>query len=351
MCRILALPREAGTAEAEQARDIVATHLAAMGYRVTTQRFRFHPGSLLAFPMFGAGLGGLALVVLPFLTLPGVPSWGAAAVLLAGLAALALLAVGIGLGWLAVGDVREDANLVALRSDRPARRWLVAHLDTKAQHQSMAGRLVAVWVVILAVAVMLGSAAMRLDGPLPLAAAGAAAAFAAVAGGLAGRGRLRGRSQGARDNGSGIAAALAAAERLHDTDVGVLVTGAEEFGLVGARVFAQLEGTRLSGVEIVNFDTIDQEGDLYVVSHDTRGARLAAIEARRLDGLGPRVRPSRLPLGILVDSLPLARAGAVAITVGRLTWRTLRVIHTPDDVPGGLSLELAERVGRAIAAN
>ena len=43
--------------------------------------------------------------------------------------------------------------------------------------------------------------------------------------------------------------------------------------------------------------------------------------------------------------------GARAVTVGRLTWSTLRVIHTPADVPETLSLEVAERVGRALAAN
>ena len=63
------------------------------------------------------------------------------------------------------------------------------------------------------------------------------------------------------------------------------------------------------------------------------------------------MRAKRLPLGILVDSLPLARAGAQAVTVGRLTWNTLRVIHTPADVPETLSLEVAEQVGRALATN
>jgi hypothetical protein len=63
------------------------------------------------------------------------------------------------------------------------------------------------------------------------------------------------------------------------------------------------------------------------------------------------VRARRLPLGILVDSLPLARAGARAVTVGRLTWNTLRVIHTSADVPETLSLEVAEQVGRALATN
>ena len=96
-------------------------------------------------------------------------------------------------------------------------------------------------------------------------------------------------------------------------------------------------------------DTIDDEGLLFVVSHDPRGAALATALAARLGTVGLPVRTRRLPLGILVDSLPLARAGAAAVTVGRLTWRTLRVIHTPADVPEGLSLEAAERVGRALA--
>lgn len=352
MRRVLALPREAGTAEAEAAREIVVTHLAALGYQVSVQRFRFHPGGLLAFPIFGAGLGGLGFLLLPLLTLGGLPAWSAAAVLVSGLGALVLLALGIGLGWMPSGaETREDANLIAVRSDLPVRRWLVAHLDTKAQRQSMAGRLVAVWVVALTIAAFLTLVMVRLGGPVPLVAAAAAAILAAVAGALAGRGRLRGRSRGARDNGSGVAAALAAAERVADPAVGVLITGAEEFGLVGARVFAQLEGSRLGGVEVVNFDTIDQEGELYVVNHDRRGARLANAEAPRLAGLGTPVRRRRLPVGILVDSLPLARAGAVAITVGRLNWTTLRRLHTARDVPEGFSLDPAERVGRALGAN
>jgi hypothetical protein len=102
---------------------------------------------------------------------------------------------------------------------------------------------------------------------------------------------------------------------------------------------------------VINFDTIDEAGRLFIVSHDPRGTASAAALAARLGSLGLTVRTRRLPLGILVDSLPLARAGARAVTIGRLTWRTLRVIHTPADVPDGLSLDTAERVGRALAAN
>ncbi len=352
MTGVLALPREAGTPEAEQARTLVMAYLKSRGYRVTEQRFRFHPSGLLAFPLFGAGLGGLALLILPLLLFAGPHPWAAFGLASVGLGVLGLLAFGIGAGWMPVGgETREDANLLAVRGDRPVRRWLVAHHDTKAQAQSMAGRLVAVWVVIAAVALLLGVTLFRLDGPVPLWMTLPMVVLSVIAGALAGAGRLRGRSLGARDNGSGVVAALAAAEAITDPTIGVLITGAEEFGMVGARVFAGLVGSRLDGVEVVNFDTLDQEGDLYLVSHDRRGARLAAQQAPHLAGLGPRVTPRRLPLGILVDSLPMARAGAVAITIGRLTWDTLRRIHTPADVPDGLSLELAEKVGRAIAVN
>jgi Iap family predicted aminopeptidase len=148
-----------------------------------------------------------------------------------------------------------------------------------------------------------------------------------------------------------VAGALAAAERLDDPATGILITGAEEFGLVGARVFAAQSAGALREAVVVNLDTIDQEGELAVVSHDGRGAELARRAAPRLAAAGLTARLRRLPVGILTDSLPFARAGVPAITIGRLTWRTLRTIHTPRDTAHGLSLETAIRVGRALAAN
>jgi hypothetical protein len=346
--RFLAHHREAGTPEAERARDVVAGHLTALGYRVTLQRFRFHPSALLGLPIFGAGIGASALLALPLLTLPAVPAVGALAVWSAMLAATTSLATGIAAGWLPFGEAREDANLIAVRSEAPIRRWIVAHLDTKAQAQSMAGRLVAVWVLAVAVAGAAALVVARLWGPIPLWLGATGAVLGVLAGALTGRGRLKGTSRGARDNGSGVVAALACAEVSSDQETGILITGCEEFGLVGARVFTRVQGS-LKGTEVVNIDTIDDEGFLFVVSHDPRGAASAVALAARLGSVGLTVRSRRLPLGILVDSLPLARAGAAAVTVGRLTWRTLRVIHTPADVPDGLSLEAAERVGRAIA--
>ena len=352
MAQVLALTREAGTPGAASARELVAAHLEALGYRVERQRFAFAPSSLTGFPIFGAGLGALALLLLPLLTGTRAAGWAAVLVLAGGLLLLTLVALGVGLGWLPLGgSSRQDANLVATRGDAPIRRWIVAHLDTKAQVQSMAGRLVAVWVIGLAVTALGALALARLGGIVPLSLAGSGAAIAVLAGALAGRGRLRGGTAGARDNGTGVAAALAAAEAICDPATAILITGAEEFGMVGARVFVAQHRGRLREAEVLNLDTIDQEGGLALVSHDPRGADLARRVAPGLTaaGLPPRLR--RLPVGILTDSLPFARAGVPALTIGRLTWRTLRTIHTPRDTPAGLSLETAVRVGRALAPN
>ncbi len=348
--QILALPREAGTPEAEMARELVTRYLTDLGYKVQVQKFSFTPASLRAFPVFGAGLGGLALVLLPFLASTHLPAWAPLVLWVSGLLALAVVAGGIGLGWVPLGEaLREDANLMATRGT-PPRRWIVAHLDSKAQGHSMAGRLVAVWTIGLAIGALSLLTLLRLSGPLAPVWLAIGAGMAVVAGFLAGRGRLRGRSLGARDNGTGVVAALAAAEACSDPSVGILITGAEEFGLVGARVFARLAGD-LQNVEFVNIDTVDQEGCLYLVSHNSAGEGLARHLEPSLSGLALPLKRRRLPLGIFVDSAPLARAHAPAITIGRLTWATLRRIHTAADTPDGLSMDTAHRVGKAIVSN
>jgi hypothetical protein len=272
-------------------------------------------------------------------------------VCLSGLIALGGLAGGVGLGWLPLGEPpREDANLIATRSDQRPQRWIVAHLDSKAQGHSMAGRLVAVWAIILAVLVLAGCAVARLDGALSPVGLALAAGSSVAAGFMAGRGRLRGKSLGARDNGTGVAAALIAAELSFDPRLGILITGAEEFGLVGARVFAR-HTPDVGKTEFINLDTLDDEGNLYLVSHDRHGEHLASDLAPSLAHLELPLRRRRLPLGIFVDSAPLARKEARAITIGRLTWKTLRRIHTTADTPDDLSFTTAQRVGRALALN
>ena len=345
---LLTRPREAGTPAAAAAREAVAAYLGSLGYAVERHRFRFHPSTLWAFPLLGAGLGWLGLVLVPLLGSTTTPAWAALAVWGFGAASLTALAFGVGAGMAPLpfgGGPREDANLIATRT-ADVRCWIVAHLDTKAQGHSMAGRLVAVWVAAATAAVLAGLSLARLGGPLPLPAALAGAVLGLAAGILAGRGRLAGQSPGARDNGSGVVAALTAAAA-EDRALGVVITGAEEFGLVGARLLARERPGLFAGRLMLNFDTLDETGTLYVVSHDVRGDVAAAAQVAAWAGLGIPVQTRRLPTGILVDSLPFARAGAVALTLARLDWSTLRRIHTAGDTGDGFSFETATRVARA----
>jgi hypothetical protein len=329
---------------------MVAAYLKRLGYSVELQKFRFAPSSLQAFPIFGDGLGLLALILFPLLGTSTIPAWSALAVWVGGLGVLVIVATGIGLGWVPLGQpAREDANLIATRSGERARRWIVAHLDSKAQGHSMAGRLAAVWVTALAIVVMTSMAVVRLEGPLRPVPLGAGCGLALLAGFLARKGRLKGKSPGARDNGSGLVAALAAAES-SQSGLGILITGAEEFGLVGARVFAKVSPD-IRDSEFVNVDTVDEEGTLFLVSHDLRGEHLCRKLEPQLGSLGLPLRRRRLPLGIFVDSAPLARKQGTAITIGRLTWRTLRRIHTAADTIDGLSLKTARRLGEILGSN
>lgn len=342
--------REAGTPDAAHARRLVGDHLRTLGYEVVEQSFSFYPSSLHAMPMFGAGLGWLTLLLIPLTTVAGAPPWAALAAWLLGLAALAMLVRGTALGWSSLGTgIREDANLVATRGGAPVRRWIVAHLDTKAQGQSMAGRVVGIGVAALAMLVLTTLAIARLWGPVESDLVAGACVLALMACGLAARGALRGTSRGARDNGTGLLAALVAAEAAPAQGVGILITGAEEFGLVGSRVFAREFGPQLVGAEVVNLDTVDDQGVMYVVSHDAAGGRLATSMVATLSGSASAVRRRDAPLWAFVDSGPLSRTGAAALTVARLDWDTLRKVHTPRDTPEGMAFRTAEAVGRLVA--
>jgi hypothetical protein len=344
------LPREAGTLSAEEARRLLTERLRAHGYSVRVQRFAFQPAAANVLPILGAGLGWLTLVQIPLLLLDHLPHAAALLVWVAGLAALGVVGWGIGTGVEVPGaERREDANLIATRGSGRVSRWIVAHVDTKAQGHSLAGRLIAVWALLLATLCLTALAAARWisGGALGGGPVAAGAGLAVAAGALAARGRLRGGSPGARDNGTGVLAALVAAESSRNDGIGFVFTGAEEFGLVGARVFARELGREI-GIEVVNIDTVTGCGPLRILRHERQGEALAARLAATLPRVPGGIRIDRLPLGILVDSLPMARAGAAAVTVAQLDWRDLCRLHTPRDTAVGLNLATAHAVGEVL---
>jgi hypothetical protein len=345
---LLGLEREAGTEGAAEARRHISEHMRTLGFQVEVQRFAFSTGTLNALPVFGAGLGWLTVLAIPLLLMHGAPAWAAIVVWLLGLAALVVVASGIALGWApSRGERREDANLIVRRPEARVRRWIVAHVDTKAQRQGLAGRLVTLGVAGLGMTFMAGLAIARLF-TIPsawLVAAGAGVTLAASV--LASRARLKGTTVGAVDNASGLTAALIAAATA-DARTGFIFTGAEEFGLVGARILVQQTPELVHDCDVINLDSLDDAGDVAIISHDRRARALVDELDARLSQPGWRVRQRRLPPGIMVDGVPLARAGARAVTVARVTWSSFKVIHSPADAASRLDFTSARAIGRLL---
>jgi hypothetical protein len=348
---ILSHPREAGTDGALQARRVLSEYLSRLGFDVEEQPFRFSASGLNAYPLFGAGLGWLMLVQILLLTVPRAPAWAALATWCIGVAALGVLLAGVSLGWAPLGgQIRESANLIATRGGvGQVRRWIVAHYDTKAQGMSLAGRIVAMVYATVVVILITGLAVARLWGPIDVDIVAGAAVLALIACGLAGRGALRGSSLGARDNATGLLAAITLAQEDTDPGTGFLFSGAEQFGLVGSRIFALEHGPALPGVEVINLDTLDDRGPLTVWYHTGASGGLAGEVAKRLQHDSVTVAARRAPLFVAVDSTPLARSGAAAVTVTRFDWSTLRLVHTARDGAENLDFTTAEAVGRALA--
>ncbi len=101
---------------------------------------------------------------------------------------------------------------------------------------------------------------------------------------------LKGYTNGASDNATGVTAALATADRLRQTglpnlDIDVVLTSAEEAGMIGAHQYveAHRKGWKPSRTMAINFDTlgagkltvVEQTGTVETIRYDNEPTRLA----------------------------------------------------------------------------
>lgn len=234
------------------------------------------------------------------------------------------------------GRAPADAvNLIAVRPRARITTWLVAHYDSKGQAISMATRL------LLAAACLVGClvavAALLAGGPALVLALPVALASLFV-----GLGRVAGGSPGAVDNGSGVVTVLATVDALPpDAAVGIVFTDAEEQGLLGARTLVRERANLLADTTVINFDGIDDHGRTIAFVH--RGGPIVDEIVRSLGARRARLLP------VLVDGLALAPAARECMTIMRGDWGTARVVHTPRDTAGRLTLKGVQLVAAAVA--
>ena len=391
----ISIPRLAGSKNCDAVVTRLADVLGKKGYSVELQGFDAGPERLVGGSVFGLLLtiGSFTAAVMLILDLTATRLPGAAtgvAVLGLVVALLAAIAALESSGrlhsrWVArllgyrfpTGSGGPDAytvraaNITAVKDAEP-RVWLVAHSDSKVQRHSLGARIVAVRRVLAGVGFLLlvptGALLLVSSGALnalaragvpitPVTIVGAAVtalgAILAVAGGMvltvAG---LKDGSPGSIDNATGVVAVLATAEKLGwRSEVGILITGAEELAMAGAREWVK---KARSGNVFVNFDGVDGKGQYILWVHNGAAPGTARSLASQLcQELGPveaRIRKF-LTFGMFVDGMILAKKGMAGVTVQRGTLDTAAVAHTPKDIPLGVDIEEgAVRAGRAAAS-
>jgi hypothetical protein len=350
-----------GTEAVRQVEAAIIEQLTTLGYVVTQEEFTACSHRLEAASVVGAGFVWVAPALVALFVLP-IPGWIAALTGLVALSGVALLSLGVMRrvfgGWWA-GLTAEAVNVSATRGEGNPRLWLVAHSDSKAQKVSLRGRVGAAVLLGIGTAGVVACLGARLFDALPAALVLPWVSLGVI-GGLAIAGRpVRDGSPGAVDNASGVIAALTAAEYLRDrTDVGVLITGAEEFGMEGARQW--IRGGNRRGA-FVNFDGLDARGRFNVMAHrpgrredatggGIDGRSLEASVVAELRGGGFDVRTAALPLGIFVDGSVLASVGMCGLTLSSGDWSTLGVVHTDRDTPERTDVRYAAQAGLAVGS-
>ena len=222
--------------------------------------------------------------------------------------------------------------------------------DSKSQALPLAARMGLVGLASLAALTFATLSVLRVWAPWLTSAAAVAGLLALLTGVplffllMAGSGNT---SPGAIDNASGAGLVLHLAECLcaepPTRAVTVLITGAEELGLLGSTAYVQNAAPEaLRGATVLNFDGIGTAGRLAMVGG--RGGELEqAVRAACRD---QHILLGRLPLvGAQFDHLPFTAAGVDALSLVSVGRAALRV-HTPQDDTSQLAVEGFRQAGQ-----
>jgi hypothetical protein len=333
--RKLSRPRLTGSKEAAAADKDLRRRFEKLGYRITDLPFSFS-----SLP------GRFGLMVVGVLYLAGI--LGALLLLRAGSAGAAvgtlfLLAAALGVlasfGRRLIGRLRwgriATANWLIQRPAARPRYILMAHRDSKSQPIPLLLRAVGIagavagWLLLT----LLGLSAFFFAPP-----AGAlvwlVGLLALAAGVLLVLSWAGNESPGALDNASGLAALLTLAQRERERDdVAFLITDGEELGLAGA---AAVCGELPPVFGVINLDGLDDEGIFRIVERHGLPRRgmaphLAAALMTAAAAMDVQAKRGTVPVGVMVDHMPLVDAGIPAITLMRGTAASLRRVHRPGD--------------------
>ena len=349
--REIAVPRLTGSAGSAVVRAFIRDRFTALGFTVLSQPFgvdiRPHDRNLrIALSLVGVGLATASTgTEMAALRLAG---------LLATLAGGALAAVTLRNGPILLEGTCTE-NLVARRRglQPPARVLVVAHHDSKSQNVSFVGRILLTLLLTGSLALSAGLFLIGWPRTPWLAVALATVTWAGAASALALATMASGNvSPGGLDNAGSVAVALRAAEAVgaeaFSPDVAIVLTGAEEQYLAGARALLKNgDATARQPAFVINLDGVGGQGPMGV----SGSSRLTALVLDRAVTLGVPMERLRTPLWMTTDAMAFARAGIPAVTLSsaRLS-RSVLTIHGRGDTADHLCEDALVQATRLIAS-
>jgi len=287
--RELAVPRLVGTPNHQKVREVLKRELTARGFAALEHRFFRRPSN--AFWGFHAPIDGI--------------------------------------------------NIIAQRpSGRPPVRppvWLVAHYDSKGQPISMFTRLLCVVTVLVALLTLWVSAILSDSSRWAF-----LFFFVVVLAASWVLNQVNDNSPGAVDNATGLIAVFMTLDQLPPTAaVGVIFPDAEEYGLVGARALAAEHADLFVDAALINLDGLDDVGGPTAFLH--RPGPIARAVAEALQARQWRWLP------VIVDGIALRRVSRECVSILKGNWRTMRVVHRPEDTAARVRLDGAAIVAAGLA--
>ncbi|MCY3549386.1 MAG: M20/M25/M40 family metallo-hydrolase [Candidatus Poribacteria bacterium] len=362
----LAFPRLVGSAGETKAQDYIVQKFKALGLNVSWEPFSFTKFPAEVLPRL------LSALFVPVVL--SVPWFGERFPIPVCVACLLSLSVAMSFtqwhkrleGVYDVGKKHRTENIIATNSGKPDNNTpaflFVAHYDSKSQVLPIAVRAAAYGIAIIGLVILTIVMVVKVGRGvwLPDAIVWSIAGITTFCLLLLQINLTQNHSPGAFDNASGVGVMLevarAVVERGERKSVTFLAAGAEEYGMCGALRYVQAHTDEYDreNTYVINLDGLGVGNGVSVVTRygipPVRTTR-ALISLFRTSGesLGIQVSERYLPIGVGLDSIPIASRGfeTVTLTAGDVGSAALR-IHSKRDRSDLLNVESLQQVGELI---
>ena len=362
----LAYPRLVGSAGEVKARGYIVQAFTAFGLEVSRETFSFTKFPAEVLPRILCGLFVPVVLSVPWLgeRLP-IP-----------VCIVCLLSLSIAMlftqwqkrfeGLYDIGRQHNSANIIATNGKKQDGNTpvllFVAHYDSKSQILPIAVRAVAYGIAIVGLIILTVISVTQvitlvwLPDPIVWSIAGITT-FCLL---LLQVNLTQNRSPGGFDNASGVGVMLEVARVVMARDekksITFLATGAEEYGMCGALRYIQKHADEhdRNRTYVINLDGLGVGNGVNLVTRygmpPVRTTRkLAKMFGTSGESLGVQVSERYLPIGVGLDSIPIASRGfeTVTLTAGDVGSVALK-IHSKQDNADRLNLESLQQVGELI---